>query len=182
MWRSAGGDIRKAIAPLRPFPVVEGRTFGKVCRPNSLLESDPVCRILWYTLGFAIEGRVDWQKGEFTAPSPIMNGWAAPSMIAREQSERFLFGRRVLVLLDEVQVRVEFSPTREGVIQGRGMAPSETSSFTMERKRCNHGACSCGATSAINTGNKVWRFCLVYTRFFENRLFLAGFLVTPIYL
>jgi hypothetical protein len=36
----------------------------KVRRPNSLLESDPVCSALWYTLGFAIERRRFWERGD----------------------------------------------------------------------------------------------------------------------
>jgi len=54
-----------------------------------LLESDPVCNALWHTLGIAIERRIEWQKGEFTAPALTTNGWAAPSMIAHGQNERF---------------------------------------------------------------------------------------------
>ena len=34
----------------------------------------------------------------------------------------------------------------------------------------------------ITTSNKVWRFCLVFTLFLGNRCFIAGFLVTLIYL
>ena len=88
--------------------------FGKVLKPNSSWESHPVCRALWYTLGFAMERRIDWHKRELSAPAPTTNGWAAPSMIAIGQNEIFLFGRSVLMLPNEVLVRVEFSPTRDG--------------------------------------------------------------------
>jgi len=68
--------------------------------------------------------RMVWQKRELTALAPSYHDWlAVPSMLSRGQNEWFLLGRSALMLPDEVHVRVEFSPTREGVIQGRGMAP-----------------------------------------------------------
>jgi len=98
--------------------------FGKMCSPNSMVESDPECSALWYTLGFAMFTRMDWHTGELMVHVPTTNGCATPSIIAHGQKARFLLALIVLELLEEIQVRVPPSPTREGVIHGRGRAPS----------------------------------------------------------
>ncbi len=64
--------------------------FGKMCRPNSLLESDPECNALWYTLGLAMEIMMDWQTGELIAPDPTTYGCGTPSLIAPGQNDRYL--------------------------------------------------------------------------------------------
>ena len=125
--------------------------FGKMGSPNSLLESDLECSALWYTRGFAMDTRMDWQTGELMVSVPTTNGCATPSIMAHGQKARFLLILIVLELPEEVQVRAPPSTTREGVIHGRGRAPSAGSSEITERMRCSLGACTMGAMSAITS-------------------------------
>jgi len=83
----------------------------------------------WYILGFAIEKRMGWQKRWLTAHALNTKIWATPLMIAPRQNARVLLGRSVLVFPYEDQESAPFSPTREGVIHGRVVTPSEASSF-----------------------------------------------------
>ena len=83
---------------------------------------------------------------------PTTNGCATPSIIAHGQKARFLLALIVLELPEEVQVRVPSFSTREGVIYGRGRAPSARSSLITERMCCSQGACRpMGAMSAITS-------------------------------
>ena len=93
-----------------------------------MVESDPECNTLWYTRGFAMDTMMDLHTGELMAPVPTTNGCATPSIIALGQKTKFLLALIVLELPEEVQVRVPSSPTREGMIHGRGRAPSAGSS------------------------------------------------------
>ncbi len=120
-------------------------------RPKSLRVSDPECIALWNTLGFAIEMRIDWQTGELMAPIAIRYGCGTPSMMAPGQNARVLLALIDRILPEEVQVRV-FSPsTSEGMIHGRGRAPSVASSMKDSRTRFSHGACPMGATPAVKS-------------------------------
>ena len=85
------------------------------------------------------------------APVPTTNGCATPSIMAPRQKARFLLALIVLELPKEVQVRVPSSPTKEGVIHGRGGAPSAESYVIIERMRCSQGACPLGAMSAFTS-------------------------------
>jgi hypothetical protein len=88
-------------------------------------------------------------------------------MIAPGKNERRLFRSHDLMFPNEVNVRVDTSKTNEGVIKGRGCAPSELSSVTDERRRCNQGAWHCGVTSAmasktclgVSMGASTWFAC-----------------------
>ena len=88
-------------------------------------------------------------------------------MVTPRQNERFLFGCSVLVLPDEMHVRVEFSPTREGVIHVRSLALSETSSFAVDNRRCNHSVWPCGVAltmipetcRGLSVGVGIWSAC-----------------------
>ena len=94
---------------------------------------------------------MDWHTGEFVAPVPTTNGCATPSIIAPGQKARFLLALIVLELPEEVHVRVPSSPTRQGVIHGRGRAPSAGFYVITERMRCSQRACPTGAMSAITS-------------------------------
>ncbi len=72
-------------------------------------------------------------------------------MMAPEQNERFLFGRRVLVFSAESQVRVPPYGIKEGVSHGSRRAPSLGSSFAHESSRLIQGAWPCGVMSAIKS-------------------------------
>ena len=48
--------------------------MGKVWRPYSLLESDPVCSVTWHTMGLAIESTIEVQNGEVISPPPHDEG------------------------------------------------------------------------------------------------------------
>ena len=138
-----------------------------MCSPNSLVESDPEFSALWYTRGFARDTRMVWHTGELMVLVPITNGCATPSIIAHGQKARFLLALIVLELHEEVQARVSPSLTRDGVIHGRGRAPSAGSFVITERMRCNQGACPMGAMSAITSetlrglsvGVETWSDC-----------------------
>ena len=131
------------------------------------MESDPECNALWYPRGFAIEAMMDWHRGELIAPVPTTNGCTLPSMIAPRQKAMFLLALIVRAMHDEVQVRVPSTSIREGVIQGRGRAPSAGSSLIEVRMRCNHGACPMGTMSAmtsetlrgLSVGVGTWSVC-----------------------
>jgi hypothetical protein len=84
-----------------------------------------------------MDTRMDWQTGELMVPVPTTNGCATPSIMAPGQKARFLLILIVLELPEEVQVRAPPSTTREGVIHGRGRAPSAGSSAIIERMRCS---------------------------------------------
>jgi hypothetical protein len=98
---------------------------------------------------------------------PTTNGCALPSMIAPRQNAKLLLALIVRELPNEVKVRVPSPSTREGVIHGRGRAPSAGSSLIEERMRCNHGACPMGAMSAmtsetfrgLSVGVGTWSVC-----------------------
>jgi hypothetical protein len=77
------------------------------------MESDPECNALWYTLGLAMEIRMDWQTGELTAPVPTKYGWGAPSLIALGHNHRNLLVLIDLEFPDEIHVRVSSPSTRE---------------------------------------------------------------------
>jgi hypothetical protein len=82
---------------------------------------------------------------------PTTNGCATPSIIALGQKPKFLLALIGLELPEEVKFRVPSSPTREGVIHGRGRAPSAGSSVIIERMRGSQGACPLGAMSAFTS-------------------------------
>ena len=116
-----------------------------------MLESDPDCKMLWYTHGLAMEMMMDWQTGELIAPVPTTYGCETPSMIAPRQNAMVLLALINRVLPDEIHV-MAFSPSRrERVIHGRERAPSVASSLKEERMRCNHGACPMGAMLAVKS-------------------------------
>jgi hypothetical protein len=52
------------------------------------MESDPVWIALWYSLGFAIERRMDLQKGELTAAAPIYYEWLGSAVNDLTRTER----------------------------------------------------------------------------------------------
>jgi hypothetical protein len=115
------------------------------------MESDPECNALWYTLGMAMEIRMDWHTGESTTPVPTKYGWGAPSLIALGQNDRNLLVLIDLEFPDEIHVRVSSPSTREGVSQGRGRAPSVASSVKEEMTRCSRGAWPMGATLTLKS-------------------------------
>jgi hypothetical protein len=98
-----------------------------------------------------MERMIDWHTGEFNAPVPTTYGCGMPSMMAPGQNAKFLLALIVRVLLDEFHVRVAPSSRREGVIHGRGRAPSVASSVKEERTRRSQGACPMGATSTVKS-------------------------------
>ena len=75
-------------------------------RLNLLLEFDPVWSVLWYTLRFAIDRRIYWQRGKFTGSTPTTNGCVVPSMTAPGQYAKVLLCGMNRVFPDEVQVKV----------------------------------------------------------------------------
>ena len=116
-----------------------------------MLESDPECKTLWYTLGLAMEMMIDWGTGDVIALVPTTYGCGTPSLIAPGQNARVLLALIGRVLRGKIHV-MPFSPSRrEGVIHWRGRAPSVASSLKEERMRCNHGACPMGATLAVKS-------------------------------
>ena len=116
-----------------------------------MLESDPECKTLWYSLGLAMEMMMDWQTGELIAPVPTTYGCGTPSLIALEQNARVLLALIDRVLPDEIHVKASPPSRREGVTHGKGRAPSVVSSLKEERMRCSHGACPMGATLAVKS-------------------------------
>ena len=68
------------------------------------------------------------------------------------------------VLLDEIHVMVSSPSKGEGVIHGRGLAPSVASSVKEERTRCSPGACPMGATLAVKSESLRRSWDLVFLR------------------
>ena len=66
--------------------------FGKMCSPNSLVESDPECSALCYTRGFAMDTRMDSHTGELMVLVPTTKVCATPSIIALGQKGHVLVG------------------------------------------------------------------------------------------
>ncbi len=130
---------RSGVSHLAPGAVSSCRRtdFGKICRPYSLLESDPEYNALWNTLGLATEIMMDWHTVELIAPDPTTYGCGMPSLIAPGQNARDLLALIDRMLHDEVHVKVSSPSIREGVIHGRGRAPYVVSSEKEERTRYN---------------------------------------------
>ena len=89
--------------------------------------------------------------GGMIAPDPTTYGCGMPSLIAPGQNARDLLALIDRMLPEEVHVRVSSLSIREGVMHGRGRAPSVASSEKEERTRCNQGACSMGATLGVKS-------------------------------
>jgi hypothetical protein len=67
MRREEGGGWEKAIASPSLSPYVEGMTLGTFGGQISDWNLVPCKTAVWYTLGFAIDRRIVWQKRELNS-------------------------------------------------------------------------------------------------------------------
>jgi hypothetical protein len=74
--------------------------------------------------------------GGVDRPVPTTYGCGTPSLIAPRQNVKAVLALIDRVLPDEIHVMVVSPSRREGVIHGRGRAPSAGSSLEEERTRC----------------------------------------------
>ncbi len=94
---------------------------------------------------------MDWHTGELMAPVPIKYGCGTPSLMAPGQKARVVLALIYRVVPEEVHVRVVSPFPSEGMIHGRGRAPSVASSVKDSRTRFSKGACPMGATLGVKS-------------------------------